>query len=54
MKAIFVLIFLTSLPLFGQIKVDKAGDVLVRLPDLLIDPQSTETFVEQLKVGKVP
>lgn len=26
MKAIFVLIFLTSLPLFGQIKVDKAGD----------------------------
>ena len=26
MKAIFVLIFLTGLPLFGQIKVDKAGD----------------------------
>ena len=26
MKAIFVLIFLTSLTLFGQIKVDKAGD----------------------------
>ena len=26
MKAIFVLIFLTSLPLFGQIKFDKAGD----------------------------
>ena len=26
MKAIFVLVFLTSLPLFGQIKVDKAGD----------------------------
>ena len=26
MKAIFMLAFLTSLPLFGQIKVDKAGD----------------------------
>ena len=33
-----------------NVDVDKAGDVLVRLPDLLIEPQSTETFVEQLKV----
>jgi hypothetical protein len=27
-----------------KVDVDKAGDVLVRLPDLLFEPQSTETL----------
>ena len=46
MKAIFVLIFLTSLPLFGQIKVDKAGDGW----DLKVD--SALTLIKQTDSAK--
>lgn len=40
---------------FGSnVDVDIVGDVFVRLPDLLLVPQSTMTLVEHESVGKVP